>query len=155
MLKSTIVRVLAFAALFAYILPAAFGLAGFGSSFAFTGNFLSGATGLTAVAGSVLAALAVGAVYMACMFVVLFAWAVGTAPFKLTIAQRNDMWPWTTASFLLATMACLLGAASFAPWLGLSVVGWLPALIAGCLSIALMHFTMWNSSSSSESSPKA
>ena len=127
MLKSTIIRILAFAALFAYILPVAFSITGFGTSFAFT--------------GSIFAALGVGVVYMAAMFAVLALWGLGLAPFKLTSERKMKLWPVTTASFLLATAASLLGA-HLLPFLGLTVSGWLPALIGGAISIGVMHITM-------------
>jgi hypothetical protein len=127
MLKSTIIRVIAFSALFAYIMPAAFSLTGFGSSFEFTGNVLS--------------ALAVGVLYMAAMFVVLAAWAVGMSPFKLSSDQRVKMWPITTASFAGATMLCLLGA-NLLPFLGLTVTGWFAALLTGGISTGVMYLTM-------------
>jgi hypothetical protein len=127
MLKSTIIRIVAYAALFALVLPVAFSVAGFGSSFAFTGN--------------ILAALGVGVAYMVAMFAVAGAWSLFTAPFKLTTERRLKMWPITGASFLLATSACLLGA-HLLPFLGLTVIGWLPALIGGTVGVVVMHFTM-------------
>jgi hypothetical protein len=128
MLKSTIIRVIAFAALFAYVLPAAFGLCGAGSSFAFT--------------GSIFAALAVGIVYMAAMFGVLALIGLGSKPFKLTEGDRRKLAPLWGTIFLVSTMLCLLGAGSLLPVLGLSVSGFFPALLGGALAIGVMSVTM-------------
>lgn len=127
MLKSTIIRVLAFAALFAYVVPAGFALVGFGSSFAFTGG--------------VITALAVGAAYMAAMFVVLAAIGIAASPFKLTDDKKNKLAPLWGTIFFVATMLCLLGAGKLAPWLGLTVTGLLPSMIGSALAIAVMSFT--------------
>ena len=126
MLKSTIIRVLAFAALFAYIVPTAFSLTGFGASFAFTGN--------------IFAALGIGAAYMVAMFAVLAIIGVASRPFKLSIAQRKQLAPLWSCIFVGATMLCLLSA-HLLP-LGLSVVGWLPALIGSAIAVGVMYFTM-------------
>lgn len=127
MLKATIVRVLAFAALFAYVLPFGFNLAGFGSSFAFTGGIVT--------------ALGLGVAYMAAMFVVLGVFALVLNPLNLTVQQRKDMWPLSTAVFLAVTVACLMGA-DLVPLLALTVSGWLAALIGGAVAIGVMYATM-------------
>jgi hypothetical protein len=128
MIKSTIIRVIAYAALFAYVLPTAFSLCGAGSSFAFT--------------GSVFAAVGVGVLYMAAMFAVLGLIALGSSPFKLTDDQRRKFGPLWGSIFLVATMLCLLGAGSLLPFLGLTVTGFLPALVGGAVAIAVMAMTM-------------
>lgn len=127
MLKSTIIRVLAFAALFAYILPAVFSLTGFGSSFAFT--------------GSIIAALGVGVAYMVAMFAVLAVIAVVSKPLGLTDEKKNKLAPLWSTIFGATTMALLLGA-QFVPVLGLTVVGWLPAMISSIIAIGVMAITM-------------
>ncbi len=135
MLKSTIIRVFAFAALFAYIVPAGFSLTGFGSSFAFS--------------GSIFAALGVGAAYMVAMFAVLALINLAAAPFKLSIAQRQQMAPLWGSIFTGSTMLCLLSA-HLLP-LGLTVVGWLAALIGSAIAVGVMYFTMPSGSDSASS----
>ncbi len=137
MLKSTIIRVLAFAALFAYIVPTAFSLTGFGASFAFS--------------GSIFAALGVGVVYMAAMFGVLGIIGLASAPFKLTVEKRRSLAPLWGTIFYVATMLCLLGAHSLLPFLGLSVVGLLPAMIGAGIAFGVMHFTMPSGSADASS----
>lgn len=127
MLKSTIIRVLAFAALFGYFLPAAFALFGFGSSFSFTGGIVS--------------ALAIGAGFMVLMMALLVAWGLAMSPFKLTPEARIKMWPWSTASVVAATMIALLRAHNL-DFFALTVTGWLPALIGAGTAVGVLYVTM-------------
>ncbi len=128
MLKSSIIRVFAFAALFAYVIPAAFNLTGFGSSFAFS--------------GSIFAALGVGVAFVAATFVMLGLIGLGSAPFKLSVEKRVSLAPLWATLFVIATTFCLLGAGSLLPFLGLTVTGLLPALIGSGAALAVMHFTL-------------
>ncbi len=137
MLKSTIIRVLAFGALFAYVLPTAFGLLGDGAKFAFTGGPL--------------AALGVGAAYMVAMFAVLTVIGLCTKPLNLSIEKRKSMAPLWGTVFFIATMLCLLFAHSLVPMLGLTVVGWLPSVVGSTVAIAVMWATMPAESSQSAS----
>lgn len=128
MLKSSIIRVFAFAALLAYVIPTAFNLAGFGSSFAFT--------------GSIFAALGLGVAFVAATFVMLGLIGLGSAPFKLSVEKRVSLAPLWATLFVIFSTLCLLGVGSLLPFLGLTVTGWLPALIGSGAALAVMHFTL-------------
>ena len=128
MLKSSIIRVFAFAALFAYIIPTVFGVVGFGSNFAFT--------------GSIFAAFGVGVAFVAATFVMLGLIGLGSAPFKLSIEKRVSLAPLWATLFVIFSTLCLLGVGSLLPSLGLTVTGLLPALIGSGAALAVMHLTL-------------
>lgn len=125
MLKSTILRIVAFSVLFAYALPFGFKVAGFESRFAFQGG--------------VITAAALGVAYMLSMFAVALAWTLATA--LLGLRPTKKLWTLTGATILGATALFLLNSQSF----GLMVTGWLPALVGGAVSVAILHLTMWGS----------
>lgn len=127
-LKSSILRVIAFAALFAYILPAAFRLSGFGSGFAFTGSIFS--------------ALGLGLAFVAATFVMLLAINICASPFKLSTKQRIKLAPVWGSIFFVVTVVCLLEAHSLLPAFGLTVTGWVPAIIGSGAALAVMHLTL-------------
>lgn len=128
LLKSSLIRVFAFAAMFAYTLPAAFNLAGVGSSFAFTGSIFS--------------ALGLGLAFVAATFVMLLAINICASPLKLSTEQRIKLAPVWGSIFFMATVFCLLEADSLLPAFGLTVTGWIPAIIGSGAALAVMHLTL-------------
>lgn len=126
MLKSTIMRFFAFTIVFTYLLPCAFSMVGCGDNFAFHGGLLT--------------AILLGLSYIAVMLSAFILFGVVANPLNLSDETRKKIWPFTAAYFCIATVFFLLGA-RYVPFLGLTVSGWLPALIGCAVSLVVMVYT--------------
>jgi hypothetical protein len=124
--QACVVRGLLYAAIFAYILPAAFALFGASASFSF--------------AGGIGAALLYGFGFVGALFAATVVIAVAYAPFKLTEAQRKRLWPVSGTLLFLASAFIPFGAVAVG--LGVTVHGLLAAIVSGAVSTGIMVATL-------------